>query len=75
MSGTYGALDTTEQRGGHVQELGICHRGELSSSNEEFVFIEVRSSSHLKPVVKRNHPFCMREGRFATKPRISDLRL
>ena len=70
MSGTYAALDTAEPRRGHVQELGVCHTGELSSSNEEYVFIEVRSSSHLKPVVKRSDPFCMPECRFATKPAI-----
>ena len=60
MSGTYAALDTAEPRGGHVQELGVCHTGELSSSNEEYVFIEVRSSSHLKPVVNEaSHFACL----------------
>ena len=57
MSGTYGTLATTEQSGSHFQELSLRHRGEPSigvptiRSNDEFVSIEVRSSSHLRPVV------------------------
>ena len=58
MSGTYGALGTTEQSVDDFQDVSISHEGEpsveipMNSANDEFVCVEVRSSSHLRPVVK-----------------------